>query len=59
MFKSIKNKDLIKSIFQKSILGYHLINSTPINEKIWEDINALIFSNIGVKILQKSAINYT
>ena len=54
MFKINKNKDLIKSIFQKSILGYHLINSTPINEKIWEDINALIFSNIGIKILQKS-----
>jgi len=40
--------------FKKSITGYHYINSTPINETVWEDINSLIFSKSNIEIHSKS-----
>ena len=30
--------------FKKAVTGYHYINSNPINETTWEDLNSLIFS---------------
>ena len=40
--------------FKKCVKGYHLINSSSINETIWEDINAIIFSSSGIDIYSKS-----
>jgi len=40
--------------FNKSVTGYHYINSTPINETVWEDINSLIFSKSNIEIHSKS-----
>jgi hypothetical protein len=40
--------------FKKSVTGYHYINSTPINETVWEDINSLIFSKSNIEIHSKS-----
>jgi hypothetical protein len=40
--------------FKKCVKGYHLINSSPINETIWEDINSLVFSSLGIKVHSKS-----
>jgi hypothetical protein len=58
MAKSIvdiyKNLQLVNNHFNKCVTGYHLINSSVINETIWEDINALIFSSLGIKIYNKS-----
>jgi hypothetical protein len=48
------NKILIEEIFKKCVKGYHLINSSPIIEKIWEHINATIFNSIGIEVLSKS-----
>jgi hypothetical protein len=40
--------------FKKGITGYHYINSTPVNETVWEDINSLIFSKSNIEIYSKS-----
>ena len=49
-----ENIELINVNFEKCVKGYHLINSSPINETIWEDINAIIFSSLGIDIYSKS-----
>ena len=43
-----ENIELIDINFKKCVKGYHLINSSSINETIWEDINAIIFSSSGI-----------
>lgn len=49
-----KNIEQIDINFKKCIKGYHLINSSFINETIWEDINAIIFLSLGIDIYSKS-----
>jgi len=46
--------ELLNLNFEKCIKGWHLINSSVINETIWEDINVIIFNSIGIKIYSKS-----
>jgi len=46
--------ELLNINFAKCIKGWHLINSSVINETIWEDINVIIFNSIGIKIYSKS-----
>ena len=57
-FKNItdicENIELIDINFKKCVKGYHLINSSVINETVWEDINAIIFSSLGINIYSKS-----
>lgn len=49
--KHINDKyELIDINFKKCVKGYHLINQSCINQSIWEDINALIFSSLGIEI---------
>jgi hypothetical protein len=53
--KLIKDmSSVINSNFNKCVEGYHLINSSAINETIWEDINATVFSVSGIEIYSKS-----
>ena len=40
--------------FTKCVRGYHLVNSVPINETVWEELNSLIFRSSGVDIHSKS-----
>ena len=40
--------------FKKCVNGYHLVNSKCINESTWEDINATIFSSLGIEVYDKS-----
>ena len=49
-----ENIELININFNKCVKGYHLINSSSINETMWEDINAIIFSSLGINIYSKS-----
>jgi hypothetical protein len=49
-----KDLSLIQTHFQKCVKGYHLINSSVINETIWEDINVLVFASLGIEIVSKS-----
>jgi hypothetical protein len=57
---SVKNihdfcaKELIETNFKKCVKGYHMINSSIINETIWEDINTLIFQSVGIEVYNKS-----
>ena len=48
------NKILLEENFKKCVKGYHLINSSPIIEKIWEDINANLFISVGIDVISKS-----
>ena len=45
---------LIEETFTKCVNGYHLINTSCINETIWEDLNSLIFSTVGIEVYSKS-----
>jgi len=49
-----KNVEQIDTNFKKCVKGYHLINSSPINETIWEEINASVFTSLGMEIYSKS-----
>ena len=40
--------------FKKAVTGYHYINSNPINETTWEDLNSLIFLKSNIEIYSKS-----
>jgi len=46
--------NLIQEKFKKCITGYHLLNASPINETMWEDLNSLIFSSVGIEVYSKS-----
>jgi len=48
------NKKLLEENFKKCVKGYHLINSSPIIEKIWEDLNAILFTSVGIEVHSKS-----
>lgn len=49
-----KFNSLIETNFKKCVNGYHLVNTSCINETIWEDINEIIFSTVGIEIYSKS-----
>ena len=44
----------IKANFNKCVHGYHLVNVSSINETVWEDINALVFTSVGIEVFSKS-----
>jgi hypothetical protein len=41
--------------FQKCVKGYHLVNSSPIKESVWEDINAVVLNESGFSITSQSS----
>ena len=45
---------LLDSNFKKCIAGYHLINSSPVSDTVWEDINEQVFLCSGIQIHTKS-----
>ena len=49
-----ENPGLMGENFHKCVQGYHLINVSPINETIWEDLNAMVFSSVGIDVYSKS-----
>lgn len=49
-----ENLEVVGNYFKQAVEGYHLINSSPINEATWEDINALVFSSSGIEVYSKS-----
>jgi len=57
-FKSVnnicENNVQVDTNFKKCVEGYHLINSSFINETTWEEINATILSSSGFDIYFKS-----
>ncbi len=48
------NLELINVNFVKCIKGYHMINTSPVNETIWEDLNSLIFTTSNIDVYTKS-----
>jgi len=57
MSSSIFNKHtilLIQSNFIKAVAGYHMINTMPINETMWEEIHSMVFTACNIEILSKS-----
>lgn len=53
IFNTRYNIELICTNFKKCIQCYHFVNTSPINETIWEDINAIIFVSSGINIYSK------
>lgn len=49
-----KDPALIESNFKKCVAGYHYVNQSSINETVWEEINTIIFSSLGIEIYSKS-----
>lgn len=52
--KPIINTELIADNFNKAIKGYHLMNSSPVNETVWEDLNSMIYTSSGIDVYSKS-----
>jgi len=48
------DKRVLEENFKKCVKGYHLINNSPIIEKIWEDINATLFTSVGIEVVSQS-----
>jgi hypothetical protein len=48
------NVELIDINFKKCVQGYHLLNSATIKESVWEEINSLIFSSVGIEVFSQS-----
>jgi hypothetical protein len=44
----------LQNKFNECINGYHMINTSPINETMWEDINSQIFTSVNINIYSKS-----
>lgn len=51
---SKEQMEIVDANFKKCVAGYHLVNFSPINETIWEDINSLVFSSSGISVYTKS-----
>lgn len=51
----IINKDQFTQNFRRCVMGYHLINSDPINETVWETINSQILELSGCEVQQMSS----
>jgi hypothetical protein len=47
-------KQLFSINFIKCIKGYHMLNSSPVNETIWETINSEILEKSGCNVLHMS-----
>ena len=45
----------INANFQKCATGYHMVNSAPMNETIWEEINSIVFSSVGIEVFSSSS----
>lgn len=45
---------LLDENFKKCVKGYHMINSSPVSETIWEDVNEQVFICSGIEINSKS-----
>jgi hypothetical protein len=41
--------------FKKCVQGYHLINSEPLKEAVWEAVNAQVFVASGISVESKSS----
>ena len=48
------NMETVKYNFTKCVKGYHLVNTSMINETVWEDLNTLIFESVGINVYSKS-----
>jgi hypothetical protein len=54
VFCDNKMKEEFTIAFKKCVTGYHLMNASPINETVWEDLNELILTACGVEVMNKS-----
>jgi len=52
--KDIRENKLMDINFKKCVQGYHLCNSSSINETMWEDLNGIVFSSSGIEMYSKS-----
>lgn len=52
--KVCNRHELVRQNFTKCIRGYHLTNGSPINETIWEDVNATIFTHSEIEVYNQS-----
>ena len=48
-------KVALKENFKKCVQGYHLINSDPLKEAVWEAVNAQVFVASGIPVESKSS----
>jgi len=53
------NKEQFAENFRKCVIGYHFINSEPINETVWEAINSQILVASGCEVTNKANGGHT
>ena len=49
------NNEQFASNFRRCVMGYHFINSEPINETVWEAINSQVLQLSGCEVQQMSS----
>ena len=48
-------KEQLVANFRACVQGYHMVNSGPVKESTWEDINAQIFEASGIPVTSQSS----
>jgi len=56
--KSVNYTRSLQKSFRECILGYHLVNDVPISEKVWEQVNEIVFKNANIQIYTKSSSSH-
>lgn len=51
-------RQLLQQNFIKCIRGYHITNSSPINQTLWEDVNSTIFKHSNINVFNQSNGNH-
>jgi hypothetical protein len=45
------DQDTLADLYSLCIKGYHMLNSDPIKEAVWEQINSQIFKHSGIQVI--------
>ena len=53
MLKSF-DQIMLADYFNKCVKGYHMLNTEPIKEAVWESINSLVFKYSGIQIVSQA-----
>jgi hypothetical protein len=48
------DKETLSNLYGLCVQGYHMLNSDPIKEAVWEQINSQIFKHSGIQVVSQA-----
>ena len=48
------DQSTLSNYFTLCVKGYHMLNTDPIKEAVWESINAVVFKYSGIQIISQA-----